>query len=139
MPSDPKRIEADPTKELFIQILVKDIPLSRAIIDLVDNSVDGARATRGNSSYSGLFVHLDTSNNAFEIKDNCGGIAIRIAREYAFRFGRPSDMPLALQTRHAVGQFGVGMKRAIFKMGRHFVVDSTTAKSHFKVVEDVDK
>jgi hypothetical protein len=139
MPTDRKRIEADPTKDLFILMLVKDIPLSRAIIDLVDNSVDGARSIRGNAKFNGLFVHLNTSKDAFEIRDNCGGIPIEIAREYAFRFGRPSDMQLAMQTRHSVGQFGVGMKRAIFKMGRHFSVESTTAKSHFEVEEDVDE
>jgi hypothetical protein len=139
MSSDPKRIEADPTKDLFIQMLVKDIPLTRAIIDLVDNSVDGARALKGNSSYSKLFVHLHTTRDSFTIEDNCGGIPIRVAREYAFRFGRPSDMPVALQTPHSVGQFGVGMKRAIFKMGRHFNVKSTTARSHFEIDEDVDE
>ncbi|HKO44223.1 MAG TPA: ATP-binding protein [Pyrinomonadaceae bacterium] len=139
MPADPKRIEADPTKDLFIQMLVKDIPLSRAIIDLVDNSVDGARALKGNASYAKLFVHLNTSKDSFTITDNCGGMPVAIAREYAFRFGRPTDMPLSLQTRHSVGQFGVGMKRAIFKMGRHFTVYSTTATSHFEVDENVDE
>jgi hypothetical protein len=38
---DSKHIKASPTKEFFIYMLVKDIPLNRAIIDLVDNSVDG--------------------------------------------------------------------------------------------------
>ena len=139
MPYDPNRIEADPTKDLFIQMLVKDIPLTRAIIDLVDNSVDGARALKGSGSYSKLFVHLHTTKDSFTIVDNCGGIPIRVAREYAFRFGRPSDMPLELQTPHSVGQFGVGMKRAIFKMGRYFNVKSTTATSHFEIDEDVDE
>lgn len=136
---DPNRIEAAPTKELLIQSLVKDIPLTRAIIDLVDNSVDGARAMRGKKDYSGLFVHLRISKDLFEIKDNCGGMSVEIAREYAFRFGRPSNMPSRLQTSHSVGQFGVGMKRAIFKLGRAFTIDSTTNTSHFVVNEDVDQ
>lgn len=135
---DPNRIEAAPTKELLIQSLVKDIPLARAIIDLVDNSVDGARAVRGKKSYSGLFVHLRIAKDLFEVEDNCGGMSVEIAREYAFRFGRPSNMPTRLQTSHSVGQFGVGMKRAIFKLGRAFTVESTSSNSHFLVSEDVD-
>jgi hypothetical protein len=137
-PPDPNRIDAAPTKELLIQSLVRDIPLTRAIIDLVDNSVDGARALRGKKSYSGFFVHLRITKDQFEINDNCGGISVEVAREYAFRFGRPSGMPSRLQTSHSVGQFGVGMKRAIFKLGRAFTVDSTTSNSHFFVNEDVD-
>ena len=137
-PPDPNRIDAAPTKELLIQSLVKDIPLTRAIIDLVDNSVDGARAIRGKKSYSGFFVHLRITKDLFEIEDNCGGMSVEIAREYAFRFGRPSNMPSRLQTSHSVGQFGVGMKRAIFKLGRAFTVESTTNNSHFVVNEDVD-
>ncbi|HKP36379.1 MAG TPA: ATP-binding protein [Pyrinomonadaceae bacterium] len=137
-PSDPNNVEAEPTKELLIQSLVKDIPLSRAIIDLVDNSVDGARAIRGTKRYSGLFVHLRISNDAFEIEDNCGGMSVEVAREYAFRFGRPTNMPRRLNTPHSVGQFGVGMKRAIFKLGRVFYVESRTKNSYFIVKENVD-
>ncbi len=139
MPADPNTVDAAPTKELLIQSLVKDIPLTRAIVDLVDNSVDGARGIRGKKDYSGLFVHLRISNEAFEIEDNCGGMSVEIARDYAFRFGRPADMPNRLKTPHSVGQFGVGMKRAIFKLGRAFSVESTTNNSHFLVKENVDE
>jgi Histidine kinase-, DNA gyrase B-, and HSP90-like ATPase len=137
-PTDPNSVDAEPTKELLIQSLVKDIPLSRAIIDLVDNSVDGARAIRGKRGYADLYVHLNVSHDAFEIEDNCGGMSVEIAREYAFRFGRPANMPRRLNTPHSVGQFGVGMKRAIFKLGRAFSVESRTKNSHFIVKENVD-
>ena len=39
----PGKFNADPTKDFFIHMLTRDIPLERAIIDLVDNSVDGAK------------------------------------------------------------------------------------------------
>ena len=135
---DKNLVDGAPTKDLLIQSLVKDIPLTRAILDLVDNSVDGARALRGKKSYSGLFIHIAISRQGFEIKDNCGGISVEKAREYAFRFGTPDDVPKHLQTPHSVGQFGVGMKRAIFKLGRKFFIESTTDDSHFVVEEDVD-
>jgi hypothetical protein len=134
--SDPNKIIASPTKTLFIDMLVKDIPLTRAIIDLVDNCVDGARRIRRDSNYDGLWVRLKVSRDRFTITDNCGGISVRLARQYAFRFGRPDDME---PTPHSVGQFGVGMKRAIFKLGTHFRIQSTTDSSYFVVDEDVEE
>ena len=56
---DPDRIDARPTKQFFITMLVRDIELIRAIIDLVDNCVDGARRMRPAGTFDGLFVHVD--------------------------------------------------------------------------------
>lgn len=129
-------IDASPTKGLFIYMLTKDIPLIDAIIDLVDNAVDGARRLRSHNDYTGLWVRLELDEDHFRIQDNCGGIPVGLARKYAFRFGRPEDMEFIP---HSVGQFGVGMKRAIFKMGRKFRIESYTESSHFVVEEDVEK
>ena len=52
------------------------------------------------------------------------------AQKYAFRFGRPEDAPPTTET---VGRFGVGMKRALFKMGKMFEVESKTNDDHFQV------
>lgn len=71
----------------------------------------------------------------FKIADNCGGIDVDTARKYAFRFGRPDEAPTV---RHSVGQFGVGMKRALFKMGKKIQVESTTVTSRFVLGIDVD-
>lgn len=125
-------IDASPTKSFFISMLVKDIPLARAVIDLVDNSVDGARRLRSNGHYEGLWVHLEIDSMHFRISDNCGGIPVEVAQKYAFRFGRPEDAP---NTPHSVGQFGVGMKRAIFKFGRRFTVSSKCAREYFVIDE----
>jgi hypothetical protein len=67
--------------------------------------------------------------------DNCGGIEIDLARDYAFRFGRPGRMT---PTKHSVGQFGVGMKRSLFKLGTKFAIRSDAAKSWFELNVDVD-
>src|ERR1700688_3958157 len=108
-----RRIDASPTKDFFISMLIKDIGTTRAIIDLVDNCVDGARRLRPNGEYDGLRVDIETDDGHFEIRDNCGGVPVNLARNYAFRFGRPTEMAA---TPHSVGQFGVGMKRALFKL-----------------------
>lgn len=128
MNDDPNMIRADPTKELFISMLIKDLPLSDAISDLVDNSVDGARRLASLSDFSGLKVEIEADIDHFQISDNCGGIPVDLARDYAFRFGRPTDMP---DTPGSIGRFGIGMKRALFKLGRAFTVESTSKNSRF--------
>ncbi len=128
-------IDAMPTKELFIDMLTRDIALIPAIIDLVDNCADGAKKLRGDESLKGLWARLNISSEEFRIADNCGGIDVETARSYAFRFGRAAGAP---SVKHSVGQFGVGMKRAIFKMGRNFRVESITTKSRFVVDVNVN-
>jgi hypothetical protein len=125
---------AEPTKDFFISMLVRDIGLVPAIIDLLDNSVDGARRIRPDGNFTGLSVRVDFDQEQFSIKDNCGGIPLDTAVNYAFRFGRPAEMK---QTAHSVGQFGVGMKRALFKLGTDFVVTSSTTDDSFRVAVDV--
>ena len=131
----PTYADARPTREFFIQMITKDIPLDRAILDLVDNCLDGARRIRPDGNFEGLFVSILFDTVYFVVEDNCGGIPSSIARDYAFRFGRPPDYPLQPQS---IGQFGVGMKRTIFKIGREFSVTSSTETSHFRVSDNVD-
>ena len=73
-------------------MLTKDIELTRAIIDLVDNCIDGARRLRPKGNYKGLYTRIETTKEYFKIVDNCGGISIELACKYAFRFGRPPEM-----------------------------------------------
>jgi hypothetical protein len=129
-------VNAFPTKELFIYMLVKDITLIPAIKDLVDNSVDGARRIKSASDFRGLWVRVAFDANQFKISDNCGGIDNDIARKYAFRFGRPEE---AGQQKHSIGQFGVGMKRSLFKMGSKFTVNSIAERSWFELEVDVNE
>lgn len=129
-------INANPTKELFIFMLVKDIDLIRAIPDLVDNCVDGALRISKKKDFGGYCVEIEFDENKFKIQDNCGGIPIDLAKNYAFRFGRPEKMNL---TPHSIGQFGVGMKRALFKLGKKFTIESKTASEHFLVEIDIEQ
>ena len=39
-------------------MLVRDILLKQAIIELIDNSIDGARNIRENNEYSGLKISV---------------------------------------------------------------------------------
>jgi hypothetical protein len=134
--SNPSIVDARPTKDFFISMLTKDIELTRSIIDLVDNALDGARRLRKERDYKGLFIKIEATPQRFKILDNCGGIDIDLAREYAFRFGRSPKMKATV---HSVGQFGVGMKRALFKLGKHFSIRSDAPRSWFVLTVDVEK
>jgi parvulin-like peptidyl-prolyl isomerase len=117
-------------------MLTRDITLIDAISDLVDNCVDGAIRLKGRGKFTGLKVDITVNDNYFKIKDNCGGIDKDLAQKYAFRFGRPSKTP---RIDYSVGQFGIGMKRALFKMGKHFEIKTISPKASFTIEIDVDK
>jgi len=126
-------INGNPTKVFFIEMLTRDISIKDAIIDLLDNSIDGA-SNINQGDYSNLYINLTINKNEFIVEDNCGGFPLEVAQKYAFRFGRPEDAPATTGT---VGRFGVGMKRALFKMGKAFEVESKTDFDHFQVDVDV--
>src|SRR5690349_1708851 len=131
------RISAEPTKSFFVEMFTKDIALEQAVLDLVDNCVDGAKRhpIPGDRPFEGKKVEITFDAEKFHIWDNCGGFDRKTAREYAFRFGRPKGKNL---TPHSIGQFGVGMKRALFKFGGHFSVHSATSKEEWAVDVDVE-
>nr|WP_295784118.1 ATP-binding protein [Rhodoferax sp.] len=136
MPGD--TVNAEPTKRLVVYVLTKDVLLDDAILDLIDNAIDGAKRQRG-SKLTGKEVRVTLSKNSFEIEDNCGGIPYELARDHAFRFGRPEEYAPNDGPSEMIGNFGVGMKRALLKMGRTIKVVSRTAERYFEVTIDVGK
>lgn len=136
-------VDARPTKRFFVRMLVRDIELVPAIVDLVDNCVDGAKRQLAQSNghaddsatdLSAFRVAIALDKDSFTIEDNCGGIELRDAVRYAFRFGRLEDVE---PVEGEVGQFGVGMKRALFKLGEQFDVTSVAQNSRFELEVDV--
>lgn len=139
MPPNSTAIKAGPTKAFFVQMLTRDIDLSDAILDLLDNCVDGiVRTLRdrkprrpANRPYAGYWAHIVATPDKFEIWDNCGGIPREIAEKSAFMLGRPDiERDSEIET---VGMYGIGMKRCSSKMGRHSVVESQPATGTYKV------
>ena len=114
-------IEGNPTKKFFIEMITRDISIEDAIIDLLDNSIDGANRINQND-YSNLYIDLTVNGNEFIIRDNCGGFSLETAQKYAFRFGRPDNAPR--MHNNTVGRFGIGMKRSLFKIGKIFDVET---------------
>jgi len=131
-------VYAYPSKTFFVNMLTRDIELKDAILDLLDNCVDGIlRELKHNppkdkkKPYDGFWAKILITPKIFSIEDNCGGISKEIAEKSAFRLGRvdanrDKDLP-------TVGMYGIGMKRAIFKMGQKAEVVSRHKKDSYSV------
>ena len=137
------KIHASPTKEFFIDMLTRDIALEDCIFDLLDNCIDGANRTRGavseddGAAFEGFSIAVELDKGHFSIIDNCGGIALNDAIDYAFHFGKPAEAPP--DGVDSIGLYGIGMKRAMFKMGKQILVESQTEEHSYKIGIDVDK
>lgn len=133
-----KTIWGGPTKRFFVSMLTRDIELADALLDLIDNCVDGAtRQLKGRvhkpGAYEGFEATLTLSSNSFDISDNCGGIPEDAIKD-AFLLGRPKlDKDKNLPT---IGMYGIGMKRAIFKIGKEAVVESYADDGAYAVTYD---
>ena len=139
-------VNASPAKRFFVQMLVRDIRLEDAILDLVDNAIDSLirlqqidldtlvkHTDNGAIPFSGHhYVAINIRSGSVSVEDNCGGIDIDEARDHVFRFGA-SYKP---QNAH-LGVYGIGLKRAVFKIGRSIVIESKTLTSGFRVNIDV--
>lgn len=140
------KADANPTKAFFVRMITRDIALEDCILDLLDNSVDSAWELEGGRP-SGLDEGVDLSayrieivanGDRFRMTDNCGGITLDQAAKYAFTFGRKDDAEIE---NYSIGVYGIGMKRAVFKIGERISITSTY-RSHdaieaFRVPIDV--
>jgi hypothetical protein len=151
------KADASPTKDFFIYMITKDISLDECILDLLDNSIDGAnndlqrkhektvKRAKGKKKsispdvrrYQGYHAEVWLSRNEFRIEDDCGGISLDDAVNYAFHFGRRHDAPT--NAGYPIGLYGIGMKRSMFKMGKDITIESTTENDSFLVKIDVEK
>lgn len=121
---------ASPTKEFFVRMITRDIGLDDCILDLIDNSIDSAWNRSGgrptglaeNVDLSDYRIDIEVGPDRFCVTDNCGGMTLDDAIKHAFSFGRP---PETEHEAYSIGVYGIGMKRAVFKIGRNIRVRST--------------
>ena len=137
---------ASPEKHLFLEMFIRDLTLEDSILDLVDNSIDSLIRQR-NIDVSEALVPLESdvdslvtkigpasiditfNDKCFHIEDNCGGISIKDATEEVFRFGHSKGAKVG-----QLGVYGIGLKRAIFKIGNHITITSKKADEGFRMV-----
>ena len=137
--------KAEPSKGFFIDMLTKDIPLSVCILDLLDNSINSLISGSGLDVSEHLIagtsaprvrgvIEIEITPSRLYIKDNCGGVSISEAENEVFLMGGGSsegDEP-------GLGVYGIGMKRAFFKIGRRISFESHTNAERFKIDIDVN-
>ena len=130
LPGDKSKASANPTKAFFVRMITRDITLEDCIFDLIDNSIDGAWELAGgrpmslaeDTDLSEYKISIEIKPDRFSIHDNCGGISLDDAANYAFTFGRKED---AETENFSIGVYGIGMKRAVFKIGSRINIRST--------------
>jgi len=127
---------AEPQKRLFLELLTRDITLEDAVLDLIDNSLNSVIAAGGIKlerdfdaviadeydlkRFSAFEINIQYDEREFSLTDNCGGITYQAAKEHVFEFGK-SDAPADSDT---LSVYGIGLKRALFKLGNKVSVSS---------------
>jgi len=128
-------IKMTPQKEFFINMITRDITLEAAIMELIDNSIDGYKRSNINEPLIEIIIEEDL----LEIKDNCGGIPLDIAKNSAFNFGKvEKDFDIS-KIDSSIGRFGIGMKRSIFKIGNKIEIKTFDGDDNYMILIDVEK
>lgn len=131
------QVDADPGKAFFVDMLTRDLSIEDAILDLLDNCVDGAlRSNRSPKNqakpFEGFWAKITINEKRFELRDNCGGIP-EDKLSYAFMHGKPASAYAADKGLPTVGIYGIGMKRAIYKLGDEARVATKCGAIHLEV------
>jgi hypothetical protein len=79
-----ERADASPTKAFFVRMITRDISLEDCIMDLIDNSIDGAWRREGHRpmgleqdvDLSPYGIEIAMSPERFSIIDDCGGMSL---------------------------------------------------------------
>ncbi len=138
--NQPLIADATPSKSFFIDMLTRDISVADAILDLVDNAIDKAveledlDVTRLLNAevvdhIQNRVIDISMSPAEFSIRDTCGGIGLKEAEESVFRFGNPDERGADF----GLSVYGIGMKRALFKLGSSVDMRSDTASDWWEL------
>lgn len=143
--------DASPEKRLFISLITRDIPLVAAFLDLVDNSINAAVEPASHrlltaEDYVALFqdetvkpmvdIFINIDQSKVEIKDTALGISSTTAVDHVFKFGRATDEAHAGDR---LSVYGIGLKRALFKLGNKITIQSDHVDGGFDLDLNVAK
>lgn len=141
--------DANPEKRLFISLLTRDIPMIAAFLDLIDNSVNAALVPladrlRSADGYVGVLeddnvqpstnIKITVSDQSVQIVDDAPGISLERAKNHVFKFGRSLDDE---NESDRLSVYGLGLKRAFFKLGRRVKIISDHVNGGFELDLDV--
>ena len=118
-------ISFTPTKEFFIKTLTKDVELDSAILDLIDNSIDGYIV---NNLIDKRNIKIHFNKTSFHIEDNCGGIKKDRIYDEVFKLGA-----IKKEKKETIGIYGIGLKRSMFKIGKDIRIESDDGTDYFSI------
>lgn len=145
------KADASPEKRLFISLITRDIPLVAAFLDLIDNAINAAVEPASHrlltaEDYLKLFqdesvrptvdIFLGVSSDRVQISDTALGISATTAAEHVFKFGRATDEAHAGDR---LSVYGIGLKRAMFKLGNKIAIHSDHADGGFDLKLNVSE
>jgi hypothetical protein len=146
--SNLQKATAYPRKSFFLEMFTRDITLEDAILDLIDNAIDALGRNYSPHMFEKISsmetatvqgrhkVSITYSNKRIAVTDNCGGIAFNTAKNDVFNFGHPMDFQPAVNGQ--LGVYGIGLKRAAFKMGRRLRMVSRASSDGFALDWDIE-
>ena len=141
--------DANPEKRLFISLLTRDIPMIAALLDLIDNSVNAAvepfagrletadgyvEALNDKSLAPSTEIRLGISSDKIDITDTAPGISSLTAQKHVFKFGQSENEE---NESDRLSVYGLGLKRAIFKLGNKIHIVSDHIDGGFEMFLDV--
>lgn len=125
-------IKSGPTKTLFIDIITRDIDVKDCILELIDNCVDSYKRHNITDRRK---IEITFNSEKFEIFDTCGGIEQDILENKAFIFG----VDELKREKGTLGLYGIGMKRALFKIGKNISVETDNGEKNNTLNIDVNE
>lgn len=102
-----------PAKKLLIDGITRDLPIEACIFDLIDNSIDSNPQQK-------QIITLAFNGHHFSIEDNGCGISYAKMETEALSAGsiEPHE--------NGIGAFGIGLNRALYKLGKEINIYSET-------------
>jgi hypothetical protein len=135
---------ANPEKRLFVRLLTRDISLTDAILDLIDNSINAAlhplaghlktaddyeRFLADTKRTPSVDIDLTVGSARILIRDTAPGISAKAAETDVFLFGRADGG----HEDDRLSVYGIGLKRAMFKCGNRIEMVSDHKDGGFEL------
>lgn len=143
--------DASPEKRLFISLITKDISIKAAFLDLIDNSINSVvekftdRLKTANDYETVLNdltltptakIEIDFFDDEISIVDTASGISTSTAKDHVFKFGRG---PNEHHENDRLSVYGIGLKRALFKLGNLIDINSNHIDGGFNLNLNVNE
>lgn len=133
------QIPTNANPDVLENTLTQDITTLEAIYDLIDNSIDAARRDIFMNKdftadeygmpkdYSGYSIEVVVNDKEISIVDNCLGFSKDELENKSLILGQPSNHEFG------IGQYGVGLKRSLLKIGNKYTLNTDDKRNRFKI------